>query len=78
MFNDHGQKVEHAVPATPVEILGLAAVPIAGEEFFVVPDEKQAKEIIALREAKQRQEKLQPVKRISLEDLHTGIQEGIE
>ncbi|MGD9015235.1 MAG: translation initiation factor IF-2 [Candidatus Omnitrophota bacterium] len=76
MFNDHAQRIEAAPPATPVEILGLAGMPAVGEEFFVIPDEKQARELIALRQEKERQRRVQPVKRISLEDLHSEIKQG--
>jgi translation initiation factor IF-2 len=76
MFGYLGQRIEEAYPGTPVEVLGLTGCPEVGEEFFVVPDEKQAREIISLREARERQRQLQPVRRISLEDLHLEIKQG--
>jgi translation initiation factor IF-2 len=63
-------------PGTPVEVLGLTGLPAVGKEFYVVSDEKQAREIIALRQAKERKRQLQPVKRISLEELHSEIKQG--
>jgi translation initiation factor IF-2 len=41
MFNDEGKNIRKAEPATPVEILGMNAVPDAGQVFQVVPDEKE-------------------------------------
>jgi len=76
MFNDRGQRMAEAPAATPVEILGLTGTPEVGEEFFVVPDERRARELIALRKEKERQRHLQPIKRISLEDLHSEIKQG--
>jgi len=76
MFNDRGQRIEEAPAATPVEILGLTGTPEVGEGFFVVPDERRARELIALRREKERQRHLQPIKRISLEDLHSEIKQG--
>ncbi len=76
MFDDHGRAVTKAGPSFPVEILGISGVPQAGEQFFVVSDEKQAKELALLRQEKEKQEQLREVKRISLEDLHAQIQEG--
>ncbi len=46
MFNDEGKNIRKAEPATPVEILGMNAVPDAGQVFQVVPDEKEAKALI--------------------------------
>jgi len=46
MFNDAGKNIRKAEPATPVEILGMNAVPAAGEQFQVVTDDKEAKALI--------------------------------
>jgi translation initiation factor IF-2 len=43
MFDDRGRKMRHAEPSMPVEILGLADVPGAGDRFAVAPDEKTAR-----------------------------------
>ena len=76
MFNDHGQSVTEARPSFAVEVLGLSGVPYAGEKFFVIEDEKLAKELVFKRQEKERQEQLRAVKRISLEDLYAQIKEG--
>ena len=44
MTDDKGQKVKKAGPSTPVEIMGLTEVPVAGETFYEVKDEKQSTE----------------------------------
>lgn len=43
MLNDRGQKIKSATPSMPVEIYGISGVPMAGDDFTVVPDEKTAK-----------------------------------
>src|SRR5690625_4357861 len=45
MVNDVGQRIEEAGPSTPVEITGLNAVPLAGDQFLVFKDEKKARQI---------------------------------
>lgn len=76
MFDDHGRSIMDAGVSFPVETLGISGVPQAGEQFFVVEDEKVARDIALKRQEKERQEKAKAVKRISLEDLHSQIQEG--
>ena len=44
LINDHGERVQEAGPATPVEILGLSGVPPAGERFEIVPNDKDFKQ----------------------------------
>jgi len=46
MFNDEGKNIRKAEPATPVEILGMNAVPDAGQVFQIVTDEKESKALI--------------------------------
>lgn len=75
MINDRGEKVKKAEPSTPVEVLGLSDVPLAGDVLTVVNDEKLARTITEKREAKKRTEGQQAPK-VSLEDLFKQIQEG--
>ena len=74
MFNDHGQSVTSALPSVPVGVLGVSGVPAAGEQFFAIAEEKEAKEIASLRMEKERDRQVKSVKRMSLEDLHAQIQ----
>lgn len=76
LFNDRGQPVTQACPSFAVEILGLNGVPEAGEQFFIIEDEKKARELALMREEKERQEHLNAPHRISLEDLYSEIKEG--
>ena len=55
LINDRGQKVEEAKPGNPVEIIGLSAVPSAGDTFKVVEDDKAARRIAEERALKKRQ-----------------------
>jgi len=58
MFNDRGEPVTEAAPATPVEVLGLQGVPQAGESFQVVADVTRAQQISSHRQAAERQRTL--------------------
>jgi translation initiation factor IF-2 len=58
MFNDRGESVTEAGPATPVEVLGLQGVPQAGESFQVVADVTRAQQISGHRQAAERQRTL--------------------
>ncbi|OGW84208.1 MAG: hypothetical protein A3C47_06215 [Omnitrophica bacterium RIFCSPHIGHO2_02_FULL_51_18] len=75
MINDRGQRVKEALPSMPVEILGLPGVPKAGDRFYVVKDEKTAKEIIEKKLAGP-QEKAVPTSHITLEHLYEDIKSG--
>jgi translation initiation factor IF-2 len=76
MIDDMGHKIKEAGPSTPVEVLGLAGVPSAGDSFTVVSDERKARQIAVTRQEKQREEELSKSARVSLEDLYRKIQEG--
>jgi len=69
MMNERGEQVDDVGPGYPVEVLGLSGVPVAGDEFNVVEDEKAAKEVAEHRELKARQKELGQTKRATLEDL---------
>src|SRR3989339_889860 len=76
MFNDRHKPIKEAGPSMPVEILGLSDVPEAGERFYVVEDEKQAKDISSRKQELVKQKRLNAKQRITLEDLYSQIQEG--
>lgn len=76
MINDLGHRVNEAPPSKPVEILGLDGVPQAGDQFFVIKDEKLAKDIVTKRQQEAKAKEMQPVKRITLEDLSQQVKEG--
>ncbi|MDD4908973.1 MAG: translation initiation factor IF-2, partial [Candidatus Omnitrophica bacterium] len=60
----------------PVEVMGIAGVVQAGEQFFAVQDEREAKDIAADRHEKEKLSQVKTVKRISLDDLHARVLEG--
>ncbi|GAA4352542.1 hypothetical protein GCM10023145_18020 [Angustibacter luteus] len=77
MLDEHGQNVEEAGPSRPVQVLGLASVPRAGDTFLVAPDDRTARQIAEKREAADRQASLAKArKRISLEDLNEALAAG--
>jgi translation initiation factor IF-2 len=57
-------------------VLGLQGVPQAGDEFFVVKDEKKAKTLTELKQSESRKRKMAAKQRVTLEDLHDRISEG--
>jgi translation initiation factor IF-2 len=76
LLNDHGEKIQEAGPATPAEVIGLSGVPLAGDTFQVVVDEKKARQIATLRQQRRREEHIQRTSRVTLEDLYRQIKEG--
>ena len=75
MINEHGERVQSAGPATPVEILGLNDVPMAGDSFQAVSSEKVARDV-ASRRSEKLKEASRKVQRVTLDDLFKQIQEG--
>jgi translation initiation factor IF-2 len=76
LIDDMGRKVEDASPSTPVEIIGLSGVPMAGDEMVAVKDEKDAKQVSQHRIQKQRSKDLAKTSRLSLDKLFEKMQEG--
>lgn len=76
MNNDKGKRVQTAGPAAPVEVLGLSGVPMAGDTFVVVSDERRGRQIALSRQQKHREEMIVSKHRMTLDDLHRRIQEG--
>ena len=76
MLDDRGNQVESAGPSIPVEIVGLSGVPMAGDEFLAIDDEKNAKQISEHRQQKQRSVELAHSSRLSLDKLFERMQEG--
>ena len=76
MFNENGKKVMEAGPATPVEILGLQGTPAAGDDFVIVKDEAQAKEVTSYRIRKERDAKLVKSAKSAMEQMLDKIKSG--
>ena len=77
MFDASGNPVKEAGPSMPVQVLGLDAVPSAGDAFLVADDERTARQIAEQRESAQRAASLaRRRKRVSLENLGDVLKEG--
>ncbi len=76
VLDDRGNPLESAGPSLPVEIVGLSGVPMAGDEFLVLKDEKNAKQVSEHRQQKQRSKELAQSNRLSLDKLFERMQEG--
>ena len=76
MFDERGSSISEAGPAVPVQILGLEGVPQAGDSFFVVSSEQQARSISQKRQLLSREQEHRKVKRLTLTDLAQQIKEG--
>lgn len=76
MKDDLGRKIKRAGPSTPVEVLGFAAVPSAGDAFTVVEDDRRARQISSVRQERQRSKQLAQSGRVTLDDLYRRISAG--
>ncbi len=76
MFNENGKKVFEAAPATPVEVLGLQGTPSAGDDFIIVKDENQAREVTNYRIRKERDAKLVKSAKSAMEQMLDKIKSG--
>ena len=77
MLTETGTRLKIAVPATPVEVLGLDSVAQAGDSFAVVKDEKLAKSYLQERQQQERERTLAPaLKPLTLEDVFTQMKTG--
>ncbi len=77
MLDEHGNSVDAATPSRPVLVLGLTAVPGAGDNFLVVDDDRMARQIAEKREARERNALLaQRTGRRTLEDFMASMEQG--
>jgi translation initiation factor IF-2 len=76
MFNEAGHPIDSAGPSIPVEVLGLSATPEAGDEMFVVEDERKAREIALFRQGKYREVELAKRQTTKLEDMFSHMSSG--
>jgi translation initiation factor IF-2 len=77
MLDEHGQEITEADPSRPAMVLGLSAVPGAGQNFIVVDDDRMARQIAEKREARERAA-MQAKRRVrrSLEDFMASMEKG--
>ncbi|MGD9538977.1 MAG: translation initiation factor IF-2 [Alphaproteobacteria bacterium] len=73
LIDDKGKPITEAVPALPVEILGLQDVPEAGDEFVVVENERRAREVTAFRTSRARAQRAAGTGRATLEQMFSTM-----
>jgi len=76
MFNERSQNVEKAGPSVPVSLLGISGAPNAGDRFYVMEDEREAREIAAKRQQLQREQGIRSQKHITIEEIGRRIALG--
>ena len=76
MRDENGNEMKIAGPSTPVEVLGLSGVPVAGEDAAVVKDERKAREVAAKRHQKKRELKLARQQKAKLENMFANMESG--
>ena len=76
MLDDKGKKIKKAGPSVPVEILGLDEVPEGGDEFYVVDDERMAKNVVEKRKQKAKEERIGSHNVVTLDDFFDKVKEG--
>ena len=79
MLDEHGDNIEEADPGRPAMVLGLTAVPGAGQTFIVVDDDRMARQIAERRESRERAA-MQAKRRVrrTLEDFMASMEKGAE
>jgi translation initiation factor IF-2 len=76
LVDEQGQRLKDAGPSTPVEVLGLPALPEPGDPMLVVTDSAKAQQIVGFRQLKLREKAMSATSKIKLEDLGRAIAEG--
>jgi translation initiation factor IF-2 len=76
MFDENGKQIAEAGPSIPALVLGLSAVPNAGDDVIVVADERKARELAELRQEKSRDQRLAKQQQTRLEDVFSSVAEG--
>lgn len=76
MLDERGLSVTTAGPSRPVQVLGLAGLPQAGDTFHVVENEREARDISRKRQQLRREQEFHRVRRVSLSDIHDQIETG--
>lgn len=76
MFNERGQKIAEAGPATPVSLLGFEGAPNAGDKFHVMEDEREARNVALKRQQLQREQSMRTKKHLTIEEIGRRIALG--
>ena len=76
LVDDHGRNIEEALPAMPVEVLGLNGTPVAGDDFAVVENENRARQVVDYRQRLSREASAAAGARGSVEQMLASIAAG--
>ena len=76
MTDENGKKLTQAGPSVPVEIMGLAEVPVSGDIFNAVSDERLARELVEQRKTEAKEEMFSKYQKITLDNLFDQMNEG--
>lgn len=76
MTNDLGRRVKTAGPSVPVEITGLDSVPVGGDKFNAVSDERLARELVEQRRDKIKEDLFNARTKVTLDNLFDQMQQG--
>ena len=76
LINDSGETVNEAGPSTPIQILGLSSVPVAGDEMITVDNERKAREAATFRQGKFKELKIARHQKSKLDNMFNKMAEG--
>jgi translation initiation factor IF-2 len=76
MINEFGERVDSVGPSQPALIFGMDGVPKAGDKFYIVESESEARDIAQRRRIMKREQDFRRLKRVTLSDLYEQIKEG--
>ncbi|WP_024851027.1 translation initiation factor IF-2 [Hydrogenovibrio kuenenii] len=76
LVNENGDPVESAGPSMPVELLGLSAVPVAGDDMITVESERKAREVAMFRQSKNKEKKIARQQKSKLDNMFNRMAEG--
>jgi translation initiation factor IF-2 len=76
MYDERGQRVGEATPSQPVQITGFDGIPQAGDEFIVLAEERETREISSRRQQLKREQDFRQTHRLTLDDISQQIKEG--
>ncbi len=76
MSDERGQRIDLALPSTPVQILGFDGIPQAGDGFGVVPSDREARDISLRRQQLKREQDFRLIRSVTLDDISKKIQDG--
>ncbi|MCH8177381.1 MAG: translation initiation factor IF-2, partial [Proteobacteria bacterium] len=76
IYDESAKSIKSAGPSMPVQVLGLSGVPNAGDDVFVVENEKKAREFAEIREIKIRETKVADQQKIKMQSMFDAMTEG--